>query len=144
MPEVQEVWTGQQGLKAANCTTKASQRDIQFFCMVMPIELPNFMGLKGIHSPEALHQWGSHSFCPWCGKEGQNEGMVVNHLQTIYYHLGLVCALYVEFFTTSADTMRWHTCVCKSIATKDNDHKDKESENIDDSNEDDNYLLEEA
>ena len=33
---VQEAWTGWQGLKAANHAAKASQRDIQFLCMVMP------------------------------------------------------------------------------------------------------------
>ena len=53
--EVQEVWTGQWGLKAANCTAKASQMDILFFCMVMLTKSPNIMGLKEIHSPEALH-----------------------------------------------------------------------------------------
>ena len=50
--EVQEVWTGHQGLKAAIQATKASQRDIQFFCMVTPTESPNNMGLMGIHSPK--------------------------------------------------------------------------------------------
>ena len=50
--EVQEVWTGCQGLKATNHPAKASQRDIQFFHMVMPKESPNIMELKGIHSPE--------------------------------------------------------------------------------------------
>ena len=54
--EVQEAWTGWWGFRATNCTAKASQRDIQFFCVVMPTELPNIMRLKGIHYPEALHQ----------------------------------------------------------------------------------------
>ena len=54
--KVQEAWTGWQGLRVANCATKASQRDIQFFCMVTTTESPNIMGLKGIHSHKALHQ----------------------------------------------------------------------------------------
>ena len=54
--EVQKVWVGRQELKAANCVTKASQRDIQFFHTVSPTESPNIMGLKGIHSPKALCQ----------------------------------------------------------------------------------------
>ena len=54
--EVQEAWTGQQRLRATNHAAKASQRDIQFFHMVMPTESPNIMGLKGIHSPKAIHQ----------------------------------------------------------------------------------------
>ena len=51
--EVQEVWTSWQGIKATNHAAKASQRDMQFFCVVMSNELPNIMGLKGIHSPAA-------------------------------------------------------------------------------------------
>ena len=141
--EVQEAWTGLQGLKATNCTTKASQRDIQFFYMVMPTKLPNIIGLKGIHSLEALHQQAGCSFCPWCRKEGQNEGTVVNHLRTVHYHLGLVCALCMDFFTTS--TMRWLIHTCKSMATKDKDCKEEEeSENDDDGDEDNSYLLEEV
>ena len=53
--EVQEVSTGWWGLKPTNHATKASQWDIQFFHVVIPNELPNIMGLKGIHSPETLH-----------------------------------------------------------------------------------------
>ena len=54
--EVQEAWTSQQGIRVTNHATEASQRDIQFFCMVIPTESPNIMGLKEIHSLEALHQ----------------------------------------------------------------------------------------
>ena len=54
--KMQETWTSQQGLKATNCATKASQRDIQFFHTVIPTKLPNIMELKGIHSLEALYQ----------------------------------------------------------------------------------------
>ena len=54
--EAQEVWNSWQGLKAANHTAKASQRDIQFFHLVVLNESPNIMGLKGVHSLEALCQ----------------------------------------------------------------------------------------
>ena len=141
--EVQEVWTGQLGLKIAICAAKASQRDIQFFCMVMPNKSPNIMGLKGVHSPEALCQQGGCSFCPWCGKDGQNEGTVVNHMSTVHYHLGLCVPSAWTFFSTSTDAMRQHVHVFKSIATEDNDCKEEESKNDDDSDEDDDYLLEE-
>ena len=135
--EVQEAWTSWWGLKAVNHTAKASQRDIQFFCVVTPTESPNIMGLKGIYSLEALCQWGGQSFCPWCRKEGQNESTVINHLRTVHYHLGLVCALCMDFFATSVDTMRWHMHVCKSMATEDKDcEEEEESENDDDSNKD--------
>ena len=123
--EVQEVWTGWQELKAFNCAIKASQRNIQFF-MVMPTESPNIMGLKEIHCPEALCWQGSHSYCPWFGKEGQNEGTVVNHLRNMHYHLGLVCTLCMDFFTASMDTMRWHVHICRSMAAEDRDHKEEE------------------
>ena len=53
--EVQEAWTSQWGLKAANHAAKASQRVIQFFHMVTPTKLPNIMGLKGIHSSVTLY-----------------------------------------------------------------------------------------
>ena len=38
------------------------------------------MGLMGIHNPDALCHFGGVSYCPWCGKEGQNKGTMVNHL----------------------------------------------------------------
>ena len=44
----------------------------------------------GIHDPDALCHFSGITHCPWCGKEGQNEGTVVDHLQTVHYRLGLV------------------------------------------------------
>ena len=44
--EVQEVWTCQQELNTTNHTAKDSQRDVQFFHVVMPNKSPNIMGLK--------------------------------------------------------------------------------------------------
>ena len=48
--EVQEVWTGWRGLRAANHATQTSPRGIQFFHVVSPNELPDIMGLRGVHS----------------------------------------------------------------------------------------------
>ena len=87
--------------------------------MVTPTESLSIMGLERIHSPEALCRWGGHSHCPWCAKEGQNEGTIVNHLCTVHYCLGLVCAICLAFFTTSADTMKKHGPHCKDMATRD-------------------------
>ena len=102
------------------------------------------MGLKGIHSPKTLHQCGNLPYCPWCRKEEQNEGMVINHLQTVHYCLGLVCASCLHFFATSIGTMRWHAHACMSMATEDKDWEEgEESEDGKDSDEDDGYLLEE-
>ena len=52
--EVQDAWMGQKELCTTNHTAKASQRNIQFFCMVTPTEFLSIMGLEGIHSSEAL------------------------------------------------------------------------------------------
>ena len=49
------------------------------------------MGLKGIYDSDALWHFAGYTYCPWHGKEGQNEGTVVNHLRTTHYRLGLVC-----------------------------------------------------
>ena len=105
MHEVQEIWTSCRRLRAASHAMQTSPKDIQFFCMVSPKKSPNIMGLKGVHSPEALHWQGSYSFCPWCRKEGQNESIVMNRLRTMHYHLGLVCAPCGDYFLTSADAM---------------------------------------
>ena len=70
-------------------------------------ESPKIMGLKGIHSPKALKWWAGQSLCPWCGKEEQNEGTIVNHLCTMHYHLGLILSWCWHYFTMSADIMRW-------------------------------------
>ena len=76
--------------------------------MVTVTKLSSNMGLEGIHSPEALHWWGGYSYCPWCAKEGQNDGTIVNHLCIVHYHLDLVCTLCMAFFAMSVDTMRKH------------------------------------
>ena len=49
------------------------------------------MGLTWVHNPDALCHFARVTFCPWCGKEGQNEGTIVYHLRTTHYELGLVC-----------------------------------------------------
>ena len=81
--EVQDEWTGQKDLLATHQVAKSSLRDICFFWLVPPNESPKIMGLEGIHYPEVLKWQASQSFCPWCGKEGQNEGTVANHLCTM-------------------------------------------------------------
>ena len=106
------------------------------------IAKPNIVGLKGIHSPEDLHWQGGHFYCPWCGKEVQNKGTVVNHLQNVHYCLGLIYTLCWEYFAMSLDTMRWHTSSCKALTTKDKAPEEEEKSESDNSDEDDGYLLE--
>ena len=144
--EVQEAWVSQKDLRAAYQVAKASTKDIHFFRVVTPIESLKIMGLKGIHSSEALQWWGSLTFWPWCEKEGQNKGTMVNHLQTMHYQLGLVCACCLDYFTTSTETMHHHTHVCKPPATGigDNDDREKEDSKDDDNgNEDEEFEFKE-
>ena len=136
--EGQDAWMGWKDPHTTNHTAKASQKNIQFFLMVTPMESPSIIGLEGIHYPEALHRRGSHAYCPWCAKEGQNEGTVVNHLQTVHYCLGLVCTLCLAFFTTSVDTMRKYKPSSKATATE--DWEEEEISEEDNSDEDNGYL----
>ena len=51
------------------------------------------MWLMGIHNPDALWHYTGYTYCPCVGKEGQNEGTLINHLRTTHYRLGLVCGV---------------------------------------------------
>ena len=99
------------------------------------MESPKKMGLQDIHSPDALCHCGSLVYCPWCGKEGQNEGTIVNHLQIMHYWLGLICARCLDYFTTSSDAMYHHGPVWKNSACSkaEEDDEDKEYYKDDDS-----------
>ena len=99
--EVQENWGGRSNLQVA----KSSSKDIHFFRIITPNKLPKIMALEGIHSPKALQWQSGLAFCLWCVKESQNIGIVVNHLWTTHYHLGLICVHCLDYFTTSTDTM---------------------------------------
>ena len=71
-------------------------------------ESPKIMGLMGIHDPNALQHYAGYTYCPWCGKEGQNEGMVVNHLRTTHYRLGLMCDQCFGCPSVTLDSLCWH------------------------------------
>ena len=63
--EIQENWTRQEDLWAANDTLKALPKGLQFFQTISPAELPKVMGLEGIHHPDALPHFARVTFCPW-------------------------------------------------------------------------------
>ena len=129
--EVQDMWTGQKELCATNHVAKGSLKDICYFQVISPTELSKIMGLKGIHSPEVLKWQNGLSFCSWCGKEGQNEGSLVNHLRTSHYHLGLICSQCLEYFTSS-NTMHHHSQGCLSVhAHNNNGNNDDHEEEYD-------------
>ena len=122
--EVQEVWTCQKDLQVTYQAAKSSPKDIHIFWVVPPTESPKIMDLRGIHSPKALRQQGGQSFCPWHGKEGQNESTVVNHLCTSHYHFSLICSQCLEHFTTSIIVMHHHLQLCKLALASINDDDD--------------------
>ena len=108
------------------------------------MESPKIMGLKGIHSIEALWHWDSLTFCPWCSKGGQNEGMVVNHLQTMHYHLGLTCACCLSYFAINVEVICCHAHGCKpTTAGNCDDDNYEEYEDNDNGNKDNEFKFEE-
>ena len=111
--QFQDLWPGKKELCAANHAAVSSGKDIHYFWVVSPTKSPKIMGLKGIHLPEALKGQGGLSCCPWCGKEGKNEGTIVNHHHTGHYLLGLVCERCLWYFITSSDMMQHHAQGCQ-------------------------------
>ena len=78
--EIKETWTGWSKLQYANYSLRTLPKGLKFFHPVSPLESLKVMGLTGIHHPDVLHHFNRVIHCPWCGKEGQNEGTVINHL----------------------------------------------------------------
>ena len=106
--EIQALWTGPEELKQANYTLWSLPKGLKFLKVVSTTESPKVMGLMGIHDPDALWHFASFTYFPWCGKEGQNEGMVVNHRSTTHYKLGLVCDKCYGCPTITSDTLHHH------------------------------------
>ena len=108
--EIQLSWTGPEELKQANYALWSLPKGLRFLRVVPATESPKVMGLMGIHDPNALWCYAGYTYCPWHGKEGQNEGTVVNHLRTTHYRLGLVCDRCFGCPTVMSDTLCWHGC----------------------------------
>ena len=89
--QIQLSWTRPEELKQANYALQSLPKGSRLLRVVPTSESPKVMGLMGIHNPNALWHYAGYTYCPWCGKEGQNEGTVVNHLRTTHCRLGLVC-----------------------------------------------------
>ena len=89
--EILETWAGWYELEYANHALKTLPKGLKFFHLVSPSESPKVMGLTNMHNPDALCHFNGVTHCLWCKKEGQNEGMIINHLWTMHYKLGLVC-----------------------------------------------------
>ena len=106
--EIQQSWKGPEHLQQANYIFQSQPKGLRFLRAVSAKESPKEMGLKGIHDPEALWCFSRFTYCLWCGKLGQNEGTVMNHLRTTHYKLGLICNQCFGCPTMMADTLCWH------------------------------------
>ena len=106
--ETQSPWTGPEELKQANYILLSLPKGLKFLQAVPPSESPKIMGLMDIHDPDSLHKFSGVTYCPWCSKEGKNEGTVVNHLQTTHYQLGLVCDRCYSCPPTMSNTLCYH------------------------------------
>ena len=105
---IQLSWTRPEELKQANYALRSLPKGLRFLRALPTTESPKVMGLMGIHDPNALQHYAGYTYCPWCGKEGQNEGTVVNHLRTTHYRLGLVCNQCFGCPTVMSDSLHWH------------------------------------
>ena len=89
--KLQWSWDGLDHLKHGNYILRSLSKGLKFLRMVSTKESPKIMGLKGIHDPDALRHFTGYTYWLWCGKDGQNEGIIINHLRTVHYKLGLIC-----------------------------------------------------
>ena len=108
--KLQLSWEGPEELKHANYSLHSLPKGLKFLRVVPTWESPKIIGLKGIHNADALWHFAGYTYCPWCGKEGQNEGTMVNHLRTVHYRLGIVCNLCYSCPTVVLDTLCQHWC----------------------------------
>ena len=83
--EIKAVWTGPDNLQQANYALRTLPKGLKFLRVVPPLESPKVVVLMDMHDPDALCNLNGVIHCPWCRKEGQNEGTVINHLWTVHY-----------------------------------------------------------
>ena len=105
---IQASWMGPEELKQVNYALRSLPKGLNFLSEVPPSESPKVMGLVEMHNPDTLQHFSGVIHCPWCGKEGQNEGTVVNHLWTEHYRLGLVCGWCHDCLSTMVNTLHCH------------------------------------
>ena len=111
--EIQEALTGWKELQHAIYALRTLPKGLRFFHTVSPSESPKVMGLMGIHHPNALCHFNGVTHCPWCGKEGQNEGTIINHLRTVHYKLGLICEKCFHYLSIMSEAIQhygWKNC----------------------------------
>ena len=110
---IEASWMGPDELKQANYALKSLPKGLKFLHVAPPSKSPKVMGLVGIHDLDTLCHFSGITHCPWCGKEGQNEGTMVNHLWLMHYRLGLVCNKCHDWPSIMADILHhqsWQDC----------------------------------
>ena len=103
--KIKETWTWPDELQQANYALRTLPKGLKFLRAVSQLESLKVMGLMGIHDLDTLCHFYGVTHCPWCGKEGQNEGIIVNHLMTVHYRLGLVCKKCHSYLYTSSEAI---------------------------------------
>ena len=107
--EITEAWTGQDELWQASYVLRTLPKGIDFFRAVSPFESPKVMGLMGIHNLDVLHHFNGLTHCPWCGKEGQNEGTIISNLWTVHEKLGLICEKCFSCQSVTSEAICYHS-----------------------------------
>ena len=108
--KLQWSWDGPEEMKHGNYVLQSLPKGLKFLRAVSAKESPKVMGLKGIHDSDALQCFASYTYFPWCRKDGQNEGTIVNHLRMVHYRLGLICDQCYGCPTVMLDTLHRHGC----------------------------------
>ena len=103
--ELQQLLDGPEDLKHGNYILQSLPKGLKFIRVISTKESPKVMGLKGIHDPDTLWHFAGFTYCPWCRKDGQNEGTIVNHLRSIHYKLGLIYNLCYGCPMVMSDTL---------------------------------------
>ena len=84
--EIQEAWTGWDELQHANYALRTLQKGLKFLLSNILLRVPKGNGVNG-HTPSwcTMHCFNGVTHCPWCGKEGQKEDTIINHLRAVHY-----------------------------------------------------------
>ena len=105
---ITEAWSWWDELWQSNYLLMTLPKGLKFFRAVSPSKSPKVMGLMGIHDLDVLCHFSGMTHCPCCRKVGQNEGTIVNHLQTMHYKFIVrnVLAAHLSHWRPSATTAR--------------------------------------
>ena len=116
------IWVG--GPPLCQWCVEAFAKGSAVFPPCIPFWIPQGHGLKRGSPPRCPSPLCQVNFCHWCGKEGQNEGTVVNHLWTMHYKLGIDCSRYLHFPLITLEAIWYHGQGCKQPRESDAKEED--------------------